>query len=84
MNKANNKSLLTGDKFMPELYLKQKVFTYIACGPFPKHGERIQKIREKVNLRHLYRNELGRACFAHDAAYSDSKILLWELFQIIF
>ena len=26
---------------------------------------------EKRKLEHLYRNELGKACFAHDAAYSD-------------
>ena len=30
---------------------------------------------EKWNLKHLYRSELDKACFAHDAAYSDSKDL---------
>ena len=34
---------------------------------------RIQKFRETGNLKHLYRNELDKACFAHDAAYSASK-----------
>ena len=38
-----NKCLLTGDKFMPELHLKQPGFTCSACGPFYKHRERIQK-----------------------------------------
>ena len=75
MNKIINKFLLTGDKFMPELHLKQPGFTYSACGPFTKHRERIQKFRETGNLKHLYRNELDKACFAHDAAYSDSKDL---------
>ena len=37
MNKIINKSLLTRDKFMPELYLKQPGFAYSACGPFTKH-----------------------------------------------
>ena len=60
---------------MPELYLKQPVFTYRACGPFTKHRERIQKFRETGDLKHLYRNELDKACFALDAAYSDSKDL---------
>ena len=60
---------------MPELHLKQPGFTYSACGPFTKHRERIQKFRETGNLKHLYRNELDKACFAHDAAYSDSKDL---------
>ena len=35
------KFLLTGDKFMPELNLKQPGFTYSACEPFNKHCERI-------------------------------------------
>ena len=60
---------------MPELDFKQLGFTYIACGLFTKHCEKIQKFREKSNLKHLYRNKLDKACFAHDAAYSDSKYL---------
>ena len=39
------------------------------------HRERIQKFGETSNLKHLCRNELGKACFAHDAAYSDNKNL---------
>ena len=73
MNKIIHKFVLTGEKFMPELHLKQPVFTYSACGPFTKHPERIQKFRETGHLKHLYRNELGKACFAHDVSYSDSK-----------
>ena len=57
MNKNINKFLLTGDTFMPELYLKKPRFTYSACGPFTKHCERIQKFREIGNLKHLHRNE---------------------------
>ena len=52
MNKIINKFLLTGDKFMPELHLKQPGFTYSACGPFTKHHEKIQKLRETANLKH--------------------------------
>ena len=66
---------MTGDKFIPELDLKQSGFTYSACGLFTKHHERIQKFREKENLKHLYRKELEKSCFAHDAAHSDSKDL---------
>ena len=72
MNKIINNFLLTGDKFMPELHLKQPGFTYSTCGPFTKYRERIQKFRETGNLKHLYRNELDKVCFAHDVAYSDS------------
>ena len=60
---------------MLELHLKQPGFTYSACGPFTKHRERIQKFREIGNLKHLYINRLDKACFVHDATYSDSKNL---------
>ena len=69
---------MTGDKFMPEMHLKQTGFTYSACGPFTKYCNRIQKFKEAGNLKYLYRNELGKTCFAHDAAYSDSKDLAKE------
>ena len=31
--------------------------------------------RETGNLQHVYTNDLEKACFAHDAAYSDSEDL---------
>ena len=40
MNNTINKFLLAGDKFMPEVHLKQLGFTYSTCGPFTKHKER--------------------------------------------
>ena len=60
---------------MSKLHFKQPDFTYSACGPFTKNRERIQKFREVGNLKHIYKNELNKACFAHDAAYSNSKDL---------
>ena len=41
MNQLVNKFLLTGDKFMPEMHLKQPGFTYNACGLFTINKERI-------------------------------------------
>ena len=35
----------------------------------------LKKFRGTSNLKNLYRNESDKACFAHDAAYSDSKDL---------
>ena len=55
--------------------MKYPGFTCSACRPFSKHREKIQKFRETGNLKHLYRNKLDKSCFAHDAAYSDSKDL---------
>ena len=75
MNNIINKFLLTGDKFMPEIHLRQPQFTYSACGPFTKHKQRIQKFKETGDTNYTYKNELDKACFAHDAAYSDSKDL---------
>ena len=34
---------MTGDKFMPELHLKQPGFTYSSYGPLTKHREKIKK-----------------------------------------
>ena len=66
---------MNGDKFMPELHLKRPGFTFIACGPITKYREKIPKYRWTGNSKHLYRNELDKACFAHDATSSDSKDL---------
>ena len=75
MNNTINKLLLAGDKFMPETHLRQPQFTYSACGPFTKHERRIQKFKETGDTNYIYKNELDKACFVHDAAYSDSKDL---------
>ena len=75
MNGIVNKILLAGDKFMSELNLRQSKFTDSAFGTFTKHRERTQKFRTTGDLKHLYKDELDRACFAHDAAYSNGKDL---------
>ena len=49
MNEIINKILLVGDKFMPEMHLKQPSFTYSACGPFTKNKERIEKLMQTGN-----------------------------------
>ena len=46
--------LLTGDKFMPEMHLRQPGFTYSACGPFTKHKERIKKFNQTGDTRYIY------------------------------
>ena len=81
INKIANKFLLTGDKFLHWLHLRHPRFTYGACEAFSKHCERIHKITETDNLKHLYRNELHKAFFAHAAAYYDSKDLAKRTFS---
>ena len=75
MNEIVNKFLLAGDKFMPEMHLRQPQFVYSACGPFTKNKERIQKIKETGDTSYIYKNDLDKACFQHDMAYGDFKDL---------
>ena len=75
MNDITNKFLLAGDKFVPEMHLRQPQFTCSACGPFTKNKERIQKFKETGDTKYIDRNELDKACFQHDRAYRDSKDL---------
>ena len=58
MNEIVNIFLLAGDKFMPELHLKQPGFTYSASGPFTKNKERIQEFKESGDPRYIHRNEI--------------------------
>ena len=44
INEVVNTFLVVGDKFMPEIHLKQPGFTYSACGPFTKNNERIKNL----------------------------------------
>ena len=75
MNEIVNKVLLLGDKFMPEMHLKQPGFTYSACGPFTKNKKRIEKFMQTGNADFISRNELDKACFQHDISYGKSKDL---------
>ena len=69
MNEIVNKFLLAGDKFMPEMHLRQpdllaiSGFTYSACGTFTKNKERIQKFKETWDSRYIYQNELDKVYF---------------------
>ena len=76
MNEIVDKFLLLGNKFMPEMHLKQPGFTYSACGPFTKNKERIEKFMQTGNTDFIYRNELDKACFQHDMAYGKSSDLI--------
>ena len=76
INEIVNNFLLAGDKFMPEMHLKQSAFIYSACGPFTKNKEKIQKLKKNtVDTSYIYKNELDKACFQHDIAYRAFKDL---------
>ena len=75
MNEIVNKFLLEGNKFMPEMHLKEPGFTYSTCGPFTKNKERVEKFMQTGNTDFIYKNKLDQACFQHDTAYGKSKDL---------
>ena len=76
MNDIINKFLLAGDKFMPEMHLRQLGFTYSACGPFTENKERIKKFMQTGNTEFIYKIELDKACFQHGMAYGKAKDLV--------
>ena len=76
MNNVINKFLVVGDKFMPEMHLRQPQFVYSTCGPFTRDKERIKEFKRTGDTRYIYRNELDKACFQHDSAYADHKDLI--------
>ena len=75
MNQIVNKFLSAGDKFMPEMHLRQLGFTYSACGPITENKQRIQKFMQTGDTNYIYKNELDKACFQHDMAYAKYKDL---------
>ena len=76
MNNIINKFLLAGDKFMPEMHLRQPQFIYSASGLFTRHKEIIKKYKQTGDTRYIYRNDLDEACFQHDSAYTGNKDLI--------
>ena len=65
MNEIVNKFLPEGDKFMPEMHLKQFGFTYTPCSPFIKKKikdkERTEKFLQTGNTDFIYKNETNKA-----------------------
>ena len=62
MNEIVNKCLLTGDKFMPEMQLKQPRFTYSAFGLFTKN-KKILKFMQTGDTNYIYRNDLDKTWY---------------------
>ena len=58
-----NKFFLVGEKFMPEMYLRQPQFVYSACSPFTRHKERIKEFKRTGDTCYIYRNDLIKLVF---------------------
>ena len=63
LNKEVNKVLLAGDKFMPDMHLKQPGFTCSASKPFTKNKEKIKKFKETGNKTIFTKMNLIRLIF---------------------
>ena len=59
MNVIVNKLSLAGDKFMPEMHLRQTAFTCSPCGPITKNKEKIKKFKETGDSKYIYQNKLS-------------------------
>ena len=53
MNQIVKKFLLTGDRFMPELHLKQPGFFCSASAQFTKNKQRIQKFMQTRGTNYI-------------------------------
>ena len=53
MNQIVSKFSLGGDKFKPEMNLKQQGFIYSACRPFTRNKQRIQKLMQTEDTNYI-------------------------------
>ena len=49
-----NKLLIAGDKFIPEMHLRQLEFIYSACGPFTFKKKKEYKNLEKREIQDIF------------------------------
>ena len=75
MNEIVNKFLLVGDKFMPEMHLKQPDFTIVLVVHLLKITKKLKFI-ETGDTDFIDKNKLDKAYFQHDMAYGKSKDLV--------
>ena len=71
MNEIVNKFLLAGNKFIPEMSLRQPGFKHKACAPLTKSKERIKIFKETWDSGYIYQNKLDEACFQYGMAYGN-------------
>ena len=88
MNEIVNKFLLAGDKFMPEMHLRQPGFTYSVCGPFTKNKQRIQKFMQTGETNYIYKKEflsvtiIVKSVFEEDGKYYPQVFLDEYLYEV--
>ena len=63
MNEIVNRFLQTGDKFMPEMHVKQPGFSYSACGAFTRNKKRIERCMQTGCTEFIYKMNLIKLVF---------------------
>ena len=76
MNNIINKFLLAGDKFMPEMHLRQPYLFIVLVVLLLDIKKEFKKLNKQSDTRYIYRNELDKSCFQYDSAFADHKDLI--------
>ena len=84
MNEITNKVLLVGDKFKPEIHLRQPGFTYSACGPLTKIKKKLKSLSKVVIQILFIKMSLMKHVFNMIWLMVNQNISLKELNQINF
>ena len=72
MNEIVNKFFIDWRQVYAQIALRQPGFTDSVR---IKHHEKIKKFKETDDLNYIYKIELEKACFSHDAVYVNGKDL---------
>ena len=75
MNDMINKFLLVGDKFMPEMHLRDPMSVLTQLATLSQDINREFKSLWRQVIHNIYKNDLDKACFRHDMAYNKYKYL---------
>ena len=75
MNEIVNKFVLLGDKFMPEMHLRQPDLYIVLADHLLEINKEFKNLCKPEILNYIYKNELDKACFQYDMAYGKYKDL---------
>ena len=73
--------LLTGDKIITGMHLRQRGFIYTACISFPNNKKRIQEFKDTGDSEYIYQDQQDQACFKHEMASVGFKDLPTETIE---
>ena len=65
--------MITWDKFISVIRLKQPGFTHNTSAPFTKNKEKIQNFKESGDSQYIHQIEQDKASFQHNMVYGDFK-----------